>query len=211
MTLALTTTFGVAWANEKLLALLRTNYQPRPPWGYHCDATVLGGAVLTYSKKRGNLDGDKLVCDPGATLAQRADSPCRVVSVGSNGDMSFENATRTAAPHCAIDTWDGTLGGHNVAKKRMKLEAAKWLNFIPRNFEPSSWQFYAHASNHSKGWRRHRPSVRLLKMDCEGCEFDSLRPWLTNVCTEQILIEVSPLERGDAVPMPRPLSLGAHG
>ena len=32
--------------------------------------------------------------------------------------------------------------------------------------------------------------VDLLKIDCDGCEFTALRPWVTNVCTEQIVVEV---------------------
>ena len=30
----------------------------------------------------------------------------------------------------------------------------------------------------------------MLKIDCEGCEWHDLAPWLDNVCTGQLLIEM---------------------
>jgi hypothetical protein len=33
-------------------------------------------------------------------------------------------------------------------------------------------------------------SVRLLKIDCDGCEFSALPAWVTTVCTDQIVVEV---------------------
>ena len=33
-------------------------------------------------------------------------------------------------------------------------------------------------------------TINLLKLDCDGCEFDGLLPWLASTCTEQIVVEV---------------------
>ena len=32
--------------------------------------------------------------------------------------------------------------------------------------------------------------MRLLKIDCDGCEFSALPAWAEAVCTEQIVVEV---------------------
>jgi len=55
---------------------------------------------------------------------------------------------------------------------------APQVSFTPINFSPSSWVNYA-----SK-------RVDILKIDCEGCEFDAIPNFLEHVRTEQLLLEV---------------------
>jgi len=154
-----------------LLTLLRNNWQPREPWGAPCATRKFGKHLLF-----GADDGNKHICEPNITL--RSSSPCTIVSVGSNGDATFETSMREFSPWCQTDTWDGTLTGHRAGLKK-RLPA--WVNLIEHNFGPQTWTYYS-----EKGI----DSVRLLKIDCEGCEFSSLLPWLENLCTEQILIEI---------------------
>eukprot|EP00966_Prymnesium_polylepis_P030846 717714-Prymnesium_polylepis.2 len=113
-------------------------------------------------------------CELEATLA-RDGRPCIVVSVGSNGQAEFEQAVHGVAPHCVIDTWDGTLVGPRASKRKSLPE---FVHFVPRNFNERSWQV-----------RNYTSGVRILKMDCEGCESYALLPWLEHVCTEQLAIE----------------------
>ena len=130
-------------------------------------------------------DGGKVLCDP-ALLQNRAD--CLVVSVGSHSDFSFEADVHALAPHCHIDTYDGTL----KKAQRLKVPAPSFVNFFSLSMDAQSYQRYL--------GRR----VDVLKVDCEGCEFTSLVPWVAHVCTESILLELHschkhPLSRVAAV------------
>ena len=95
------------------------------------------------------------MCEPDVTLA----APCQVVSIGSNGDASFESDIHKFAPHCKIDTWDGTLVGH---RSRLRRALPSYVNFRPRNMDSESWRAYA---QHAKAAPVH---VNILKVDCEG-------------------------------------------
>jgi hypothetical protein len=141
------------------------------------------------------LDGGKLVCKAADALRP----PCRVFSVGSNGDASFENGIHALSPECRIDTFDGTLVG-----RRSKLAAAlpSFVRFHPLNWSPSTLgeivqTLDGNAREGRKGaaWTPSPPpTLPVLKIDCDGCEFNSLMPFLERVCTEQILIEIHAVE-----------------
>lgn len=120
-------------------------------------------------------DGGKGVCDIEKLLSQE---PCHVVSVGSNGESSFERAIHALAPDCRIDTHDGTLVGH---RRKLRDNLPSFVEFYPENVNNETWRLY---SNGATG------HISLLKMDCEGCEFHSLPPLVQNVCVDQVLVEV---------------------
>ncbi len=135
--------------------------------------------LSSTDKQGGNINqadvADKVVCDADAMLS---DAPCRVLSVGSDGDAAFEEAVHRRWPRCSIDVFDGTLTGRR-AYLRDRLPS--YVRFVPHNFGPTSWRAYE------------GQTVAILKIDCERCEHKSLRPWLEHVCTEQILLEMHPL------------------
>ena len=66
----------------------------------------------------------------------------------------------------------------HAAKRKRALERAPFLELHEQNFGAEL------ASNFSG------TTVRLLKIDCDGCEFDALPPWISSVCTDQIVVEV---------------------
>jgi hypothetical protein len=120
-------------------------------------------------------------------------TPCRVLSVGSNGDAAFEIDMRRRYPGCLFETWDGTLGG---AREHLRHQLPSWLRFVDRNFDYSSsgvWLQRQHTTRSSAD--ASKPSLSVLKIDCEGCEFKALMPWLSSVCTEQVLLELHFLKR----------------
>jgi hypothetical protein len=135
--------------------------------------TLLSSSNISARAMHGDV-AHKVVCDAHATLDT---APCRVISVGSDGDVAFEDAVHRRWPLCAIDVFDGTLTGPR-AFLRHKLPS--YVKFLPNNFGPQSWQTYD------------GQTVAVLKIDCERCEHDSLLPWLKHVCTQQILVEVHP-------------------
>ena len=135
--------------------------------------TLLSSTDKTVTEPNGDV-ADKVVCEADATLSA---APCRVLSVGSDGDAAFENEVHRRWPRCAIDVFDGTLTG---SREFLRKKLPSYINFVPRNFGPMSWQSY------------NGQTVAILKIDCERCEHEALIPWLTHVCTQQILIEVHP-------------------
>ena len=162
-------TAGLSWNNYDALKYHQSTWHPGAPTGTSCsDMEILGGY----------LEGGRTVCQPKKLLSAQ---PCRVVSVGSNGESSFEAAVLAVAPHCSIDVVDGTLTG-NREHLRHGLPAA--VRFWPENFGPQSAARFGY---------RH---VQVLKIDCEGCEYDSLMPWLQTVCTDQIYLELHTTNSG---------------
>ena len=94
-------------------------------------------------------EAGKPVCDVQSVLAP----PCLVVSVGSNGDTAFEADVHRRAPHCVIETWDGTLTGR---RQRLRERIPSFVHYHAENWGAQSWRRYADRS------------VSLFKMDCEG-------------------------------------------
>ena len=124
-------------------------------------------------------DGGKTICEQGdgaAVPPLGAPGDCLVVSVGLNNDTDFEEALQSAHPACRIDGIDGTL---DAAKSARLAQAAPFVRLAGRAmFGIASWKPYA------------AQRVRLLKIDCEGCEFDALPEWVQHVCTDAIVVEV---------------------
>ena len=119
------------------------------------------------------VEGGKTLCLDSQGL--RRGSRCFVMSVGLNGDTRFEEALHAFAPACRIIGMDGTL---NSAKLNRSL-SLPWLHLVPENFRAAT------GSSQYAGMR-----AELLKIDCEGCEYSALPPWLDAVCTEQVSVEV---------------------
>ena len=123
-------------------------------------------------------DGGKVVCldDAPALLPQstsralQGEEECLAVSVGSNGDFSFEKDVHALNSRCRIETWDGTLSP--------SLRAPRYTSLIRSNFNATSWAPYA---------GKH---VAVLKMDCEGCEHECLLPFVQHTCVDLILLEL---------------------
>ena len=113
---------------------------------------------------------------------------CVVVSVGSNGQVEFEEGIHQLWPACRIDIWDGTLVG---SRSKLRRAIPQYAHFHPENFRPTSWQTYQPTRNMT--WQQPHISTTqatMLKIDCEGCEWSSLVPWLDHVCTSQLLLEL---------------------
>ena len=117
-------------------------------------------------------DGGKTVCAAEALLRPPG---CVVVSVGINANTEFEEALHKAYAHCRIVGYDGTL---SAAKRARAQQRVPFLELHEQNFGA------ALAANYST------IAVRLLKIDCDGCEFSALPAWVTTVCTDQIVVEV---------------------
>ena len=169
------------WTHKTIQQYIMENWHPGIGFGVASspDAGMCPRPVRVGSAG----DGGKLVCQP-EELAHA--HPCRVVAVGSRGETSFEAAIHRHAPHCAIDVFDGTLTPERTGQL---LLAAPFATFHARNFYADTWKTLVHAHDGASA-ARGKPRYQIMKMDCEGCEFSSLAPWVANTCTEQLLIEV---------------------
>ena len=169
----------------------RTGVEPAPLPGrtsrfkdsimlHSCARPVVLGGECTIGCAEARLrkgDGSYVVCEDRSMLTYAG---CQVVSVGSNGEVGFEKAAHAMAPSCRIQTWDGTL---TRARASLRANIPSYVEFIPRNFANDSWIAAAGRT------------ISILKMDCEGCEYSSLVPWLEQVCTESIVMELHPFPR----------------
>ena len=168
------TRFGPAWrpCPERAVSVHASPFPPRT----QCVPRVarLAGRRLYEGEERFAAlgDGGKTVCDAEALLRGPG---CVVVSVGINANTEFEEALHRAHPQCEVVGYDGTL---NAAKRARAAQRAPFLRVHERNFGGSL------AANYTG------TSVRLLKIDCDGCEFSALPAWAEAVCTEQIVVEV---------------------
>ena len=102
-------------------------------------------------------------------------------------------AVHAALPFCQIHVYDGTMpaGAH--------WSPPPYVHFHASNFKPTSWRPWASGraahgnstgAGRSRNGRGHVAGVAVLKMDCDGCEYTALPPFLDNVCVDQVLLEV---------------------
>jgi len=121
-------------------------------------------------------DGGKVVC---IDALPEAAAPCNVISVGVGGDpgkppdFRFEMDLHARLPQCRIEVYDGTNFGRGTI-----TNVPDGITFFPENFNPDTHTRYA---------GRH---VDIFKIDCEGCEFRAVLPFVENVKPEQMMIEV---------------------
>lgn len=167
-------------AHEKQMNKQVLSYESRgrPFWQVNWEPSY---TCTTHVRMGRRGDGGKWVCDPEHYLKA---TDCVVYSIGSNGDFSFEQAIHTLAPKCEIHTMDsgppkadmpafvnyhqGIMGGRDSPPERL--------------FTPASLMRTLSHTN-----------ITILKMDCDGCEYDALIPPAfpnTPASIQQILFEV---------------------
>ena len=132
------------------------------------------GVACAELERVGDAGGEagKPICDP----AQLFSTPsCHVLSIGSNGDAAFETDVLKRAPHCRVETFDGTLTGERQAL-RANLPSA--VVFHDENWDSHSWKRFAGSE------------ITLLKIDCEGCELTALLRFIAHAVVRQIVVEV---------------------
>ena len=120
-------------------------------------------------------DGGKMVCFDDVP---RPPAPCNVVSVGVGGDTSTSNtdfrfviSLHKHFPHCQIDVYDGTNFGRGKI-----TNPPSFVKLHPINFGESTWK------------SQNGAPVHLFKIDCEGCEFEAVEPFVRNTCPEQMMV-----------------------
>jgi hypothetical protein len=113
-----------------------------------------------------NGDGGKMVCMSDLQTIKDV----TLVSIGSSNDFSFETAFREAFPRAHIHVYDGTVGNPNVPIG---------MQYHNENVDESTLFPYLT-----------RELTAILKIDCEGCEFEFIPKALKHYAFSQIFIEV---------------------
>lgn len=104
-------------------------------------------------------DGGKTICEAQQLFGRPG---CLVVSIGLNGDTRFESAHHAAYSGCEVVGYDHTLS------KQKEALLPPFLRYVPRRFNNMTWTEYTDRS------------VRLLKLDCDGCEYATLPIWVAS-------------------------------
>jgi hypothetical protein len=129
---------------------------------------------------------DFRICDPHRIRQQES---CLVYSVGSNNDFSFEAAIlQSIGSHCEIHTFDP--GDYKAGAKANNVTYHQWAigdkDGDERGFPMKTLKTTLRELGHDDG-----RVIDIFKIDCEGCEIDSVLSWFdTNVTLRQILVEV---------------------
>lgn len=134
-------------------------------------------------------DGGKWVCDPHriAAEAERSQQSCLVYSVGSNNDFGFEEAIlQNISSDCEVHTFDPTVGEHPS-----NLPAHGKIQFHPWGLAAVDKNEYKTMATIRKELGHAQREVDILKIDCEGCEWDTYMTWFDDTLPpRQILIEL---------------------
>jgi hypothetical protein len=130
---------------------------------------------------------DFRICDPHRIRQQES---CLVYSVGSNNDFSFEAAVlQSIGSHCEIHTFDPD--DYSAGAKANNVTYHQWGigdedGVVGKGFLMKTLKTTMRELGHDDG-----RVIDIFKIDCEGCEIDSVLSWFdTNVTLRQILVEV---------------------
>jgi hypothetical protein len=114
-------------------------------------------------------DGGKHLVNPRHLYEER---PCLVYSVGSNDESSFEQSLLQVTNHaCEIHTFDPTL---DPRRKQHMLQVATKHGFFfhDAGFARKSMGKYDNLQGFMKQFNHVNRTIDILKVDCEGCEFE---------------------------------------
>ena len=153
-----------------------------------------------HERKIGPLgDGGKWVCDP-----HRIDKDnCIVYSVGSCGDFSFEEAVfKDISKSCEIHTFDiiKEKGGMDFAKlgKEAGVEFHHYGLGKPSETDTKSQTLEIPNLKPLKEiiseLKHEGMTIDILKIDCEGCEWDQYEDWIKDLTTAGVTVRLFLIE-----------------
>mmetsp|Transcript_18345 Transcript_18345/g.27180 ORF Transcript_18345/g.27180 Transcript_18345/m.27180 type:complete len:337 (+) Transcript_18345:130-1140(+) len=184
--------------------------------------------TCAHQRRLGGLgDGGKWVCDPRRIVASADEQSytsgktrCVVYSVGSNGNAHFEQSVNDALKEqCSnqleIHTFDlknwnkrngnfgdrvkeagGTFHHWGITTKAgLDFNATDY--FLPKTYRESTFKSFGQTFVELGHTNR---VIDILKIDCEGCEWQSLEGWLSDWNEHGVTVRQLLLELHDAPP-----------
>jgi hypothetical protein len=165
----------------KTPAWYQTNYEP----DFSCQFEQrIGG--------NGNGDGPKWVCDPHRiTLKQ-----CLVYSIGSNGDFQFEVGIASLKKDCEIhifdfDDYEKEMNQAMLLYNVTNLHFHQWgLSHDSKTEDGHVYKSLKQSMEDLGHSSRHK--IDIFKIDCEGCEWETVDDWMDPSLPrlQQILVEI---------------------
>jgi len=166
--------------------------QKRMHW--QCPSARFFGGYFAGDPERGGLpigDGGRWVCRPDLIREAAERGECLIYSIGSDGEFSFERSIhKELSDKCEIHTFDAnpieyyTSGKYNPGFPHTRNP--DFVNYhvtrlTPKNNLAELVRMLGHEGR----------TIHILKIDCEGCEWDTYKEWLKAPATFlQILAEV---------------------
>jgi len=154
--------------------------------------------TCAHEQKFGGLgDGGKWICDPHRIPKD----DCLVYSIGSHGDFSFESSVFSGVSRaCEIHTFDRDEKNGRKHFPSLAKEAGVEFHSTMLGESNKNYNNGKRFKEIFKDLKHEGKTVDILKIDCEGCEWEQYLQWIedfqeANVTVRQILIEVhnSPL------------------
>lgn len=134
-------------------------------------------------------DGGKWVCDPHRITASH--DSCLVYSVGSNGDASYEAAIlQDVSPNCEIHVFDFGNYAQSVAQQTNHNPN---VHYHAWGISDSTEGVFQTLKDTVEKLGHGGRTIDIFKIDCEGCELDTVASWFdANVTLQQIVVELHP-------------------
>ena len=158
--------------------------QVPPEWWYQQNYQPT--FTCQHERRIGGLgDGPKWVCDPHRIPRDS----CLVYSIGSNNDFSFEQSVlNEISDKCEIHTFDPTTG-KNPSNKPPSVHFHPWAVGSKTEVNKLGWEVKTIQDIISSLGHNDR-TIDILKIDCEGCEWESYDTWLNGPKIRQIQVKL---------------------
>jgi hypothetical protein len=135
-----------------------------------------------FEERIGNFgDGGKWVCDANSLKEKKGN--CHIISIGSNNDFSFEVEVHNYFPQCKISVFDHTVSNPSPPP---------YVDYFSFGLgSENNLPIITLETAFQKAGVSPEDGVDILKIDCEGCEYDVYPQFIsTKYFISQILIEI---------------------
>ena len=159
--------------------------------------------VCQHERRLGmEADGGKWICDPHRiTNKVKAGGNCLIYSIGSNNEFSFEQAMHEHIhKDCDIHIFDFGNYAEGAKKAGGKL-AYHQQGLSATDSSGKNGDVFKSLDTVFKELGHQNTVIDIFKIDCEGCEFETVKSWFEaakrhNVILRQIQVEIhnNPIE-----------------
>lgn len=158
--------------------------------------------VCQHERRLGReAEGGKWICDPHRiTNKVKAGGNCLVYSIGSNNEFSFEQSVhRRIHKDCDIHIFD--FGDYAEGAKKAGGKLTYHRHGLQGSDHTAKGRVFKSLDTVFKELGHQNTVIDIFKIDCEGCEFSTVKTWFEaaekhNVIIRQIQVEMhnNPIE-----------------